>query len=103
MALSTLAAARDDPPEAARDPRFAEKLRQAKGNAELGLSRIFARPRTKSILASAAWALERMFPEKYARRGPEVITSEQLAQVLEQLMERSCGTCRSASIARTSS
>jgi len=31
--------------------------------------------------------LERGFPEKYARRGPDVITAEQLARVLAQFAE----------------
>ena len=75
--------------EAARDAKFAKKLRQAKGNAELGLVKNIRKAANKEqYWRAAAWALERMFPEKYARRGPDVITAEQLAQVLEQLMER---------------
>jgi hypothetical protein len=75
--------------EAARDAKFAKKLRQAKGNAELGLIKNIRNAANKEqYWRAAAWALERMFPEKYARRGPDVITAEQLAQVLDQLMER---------------
>ena len=75
--------------EAARDPKFAKKLRQAKGNAELGLVKNIRQAANKEqYWRAAAWALERMFPEKYARRGPDVITAEQLAQVLAQLAER---------------
>jgi hypothetical protein len=75
--------------EAARDPKFAKKLRQAKGNAELGLVKNIRKAANKEqYWRAAAWALERMFPEKYARRGPDVITAEQLAQVLAQLAER---------------
>jgi hypothetical protein len=75
--------------EAARDPKFAKKLHQAKGNAELGLIKNIRKAANKEqYWRAAAWALERMFPEKYARRGPDVITTEQLAQVLDQLMER---------------
>ena len=45
-----------------------------------------------------------MFPEKYARRGPDVITAEQLAQVLGQLAERIVDlACPPTSIARRSS
>jgi hypothetical protein len=75
--------------EAARDPKFAKQLREARGNAELGLVRhIRNAAKKEQYWRAAAWALERMFPEKYARRGPDVITTEQLAQVLEQLMQR---------------
>jgi hypothetical protein len=75
--------------EAARDPKFAKKLREAKGNAELGLVKNIRKAANKEqYWRAAAWALERMFPEKYARRGPDVITAEQLAQVLAQLAER---------------
>ncbi len=75
--------------EAARDPKFAKRLREAKGNAELGLVKNIRKAANKEqYWRAAAWALERMFPERYARRGPDVITAEQLAQVLAQLAER---------------
>jgi hypothetical protein len=75
--------------EAARDPKFAKKLRQAKGNVELGLIRNIRNAANKEqYWRAAAWALERFFPEKYARRGPDVITAEQLAQLLGQLAEQ---------------
>ena len=75
--------------EAARDPKFAKKLRQAKCNAELGLIKNIRKAANKEqYWRAAAWALERCFPEKYARRGPDVITSEQLAQIMGQLVER---------------
>jgi hypothetical protein len=75
--------------EAARDAKFAEELAKAKGNAELGLVRNIRKAANKEqYWRAAAWALERMFPEKYARRGPDVLTVEQLAEVLDQLMER---------------
>jgi hypothetical protein len=75
--------------EAARDPKFAEKLAKARGSAELGLVKNIRKAANKEqYWRAAAWALERMFPEKYARRGPDVITAEQLAQVLAQLAER---------------
>ncbi len=34
---------------------------------------------------AAAWALERGFPEKYARRGPDVITADQIALLLAEV------------------
>ena len=73
---------------AERDPKFAEKLREAKGNAELGLVKnIRNAAKKEQYWRAAAWALERGFPEKYARRGPDVITAEQLAQLLAQFAD----------------
>jgi len=68
---------------AERDPKFAKKLREAKGTAELGLVRnIRNAAKKEQYWRAAAWALERGFPEKYARRGPDVITVEQIGLLL---------------------
>jgi hypothetical protein len=68
---------------AARDPKFAKKLREAKGNAEIGLiKQIRAAAKKDQYWRAAAWALERTFPERYARRGPDVITVEQIGLLL---------------------
>ena len=73
---------------AEREPKFAEKLGKAKSNAELGLVKnIRNAAKKEQYWRAAAWALERGFPEKYARRGPDVITAEQLAQLLAQFAE----------------
>ena len=61
---------------AERDPKFAEELGKAKSNAELGLVKnIRNAAKKEQYWRAAAWALERGFPEKYARRGPDVITA----------------------------
>ena len=74
---------------AERDPKFAQRIREAKGNAELGLVKCIRNAAKKEqYWRAAAWALERGFPEKYARRGPDVITAEQLAQILSQFAQR---------------
>ena len=74
---------------AERDPQFAEELGKAKSNAELSLVKnIRNAAKKEQYWRAAAWALERGFPEKYARRGPDVITAEQLAQILGQFAER---------------
>jgi hypothetical protein len=74
---------------AERDPKFAEKIQRAKCNAEIGLVKnIRNAAKKEQYWRAAAWALERGFPEKYARRGPDVITAEQLAQILGQFAER---------------
>ena len=73
---------------AERDPKFAEELREAKGNAELGLVKnIRNAAKKEQYWRAAAWALERGFPEKYARRGPDVITVEQIGLLLTKFSE----------------
>ncbi len=44
-------------------------------------------PATKISTAPAAWALERMYPERYARRRPETIPIAQLRDVVHYLVE----------------
>ena len=73
---------------AERNPKFAEKLGKAKSNAEVGLVKnIRNAAKKEQYWRAAAWALERGFPEKYARRGPDVSTAEQLARVLAQFAD----------------
>ncbi|MBU4272725.1 MAG: hypothetical protein KKE86_08605 [Planctomycetes bacterium] len=73
---------------AERDPTFAEELRQAKCNAELSLVKnIRNAAKKEQYWRAAAWALERGFPEKYARRGPDVITVEQIGLLLARFAE----------------
>ena len=73
---------------AERDPKFAKRLREAKGNAELGLVKnIRNAAKKEQYWRAAAWALERGFPEKYARRGPDVITVEQIGLLLTKFSE----------------
>jgi hypothetical protein len=71
-----------------RDPEFAEELGKAKSNAELGLVKnIRTAAKKEQYWGAAAWALDRGFPEKYARRGPDVITAEDLARLLGQFAD----------------
>jgi hypothetical protein len=73
---------------AERDPKFAAELRKAKSNAELGLVKnIRSAAKKEQYWRAAAWALERGFPEKYARRGPDVITVEQIGILLARFSE----------------
>ena len=65
--------------KAERNPEFAEKLRQARTNTEIGFFKSVQRASQKEqYWRAAAWALERMMPERYAPRGPDVITVEQI-------------------------
>ena len=71
-----------------RDAVFAEKLRQAAYNTEVGLlTNIRNAAKKEQYWRAAAWALERRFPERYARRGPDVITLEQVTQLLGQFSD----------------
>lgn len=71
-----------------RDPAFAEELGRAKSNAELALVKnIRNAAKKEQYWRAAAWALERGFPEKYARRGPDVITVDQIGRLLTQFTE----------------
>jgi hypothetical protein len=73
---------------AARDARFAERMRQAAYNAEIGLVRLIRNAAKKAqYWRAAAWMLERGYPQRYARRGPDVITVEQIARLLSQFSE----------------
>ena len=73
---------------AERDPTFAKSLREARGNAEIGLVKnIRNAAKKEQYWRAAAWALERGFPEKYARRGPDVITIEQIGLLLTKFSE----------------
>ena len=71
-----------------RDPEFSEKLRQAENRQEFTyLGNIQQAAKKPQYWRAAAWVLERIFPEKYGRRGPDVITIDQIKQVLAQFTE----------------
>ena len=54
-----------------RDATFAEKLRQATYNTEVGLLKnIRNAAKKEQYWRAAAWALERRFPERYAAAVP---------------------------------
>ena len=73
---------------AERDPKFTKELDKAKSNAELALVKNIRNAANKEqYWRAAAWALERGFPEKYARRGPDVITVEQIGVLLAKFTE----------------
>jgi hypothetical protein len=71
-----------------RDPEFAEQLHHADHIAEIEyLKSIKKAAKKEQYWRAAAWALERGFPEKYARRGPDVITVEQIGLLLTKFSE----------------
>jgi hypothetical protein len=69
-----------------RDEQFAAEVRQAETRPELLLLRqITAAAADPRQWRAAAWLLERKYFERYARRGPTTIGSEQLADALAEL------------------
>jgi len=68
---------------AQRDSRFAEQLRHADHQAELGyLSTIQKAGSQERYWRAAAWALERKNPEDFAPRHPDIVTLDQIAQLM---------------------
>lgn len=78
---------------AARDPQFAARLRQAQAGVELAFLRRIGKAADKEqYWRAAAWALERMFPQRYARRDPrDSFDGRQVQAALEVLAELLCG------------
>ena len=71
-----------------RDPNFAEQLHRKEKTWEIGyLENIRAAARNERHWRAAAWALERLKPERYARRGPDVITLDQVKQLMTRFAE----------------
>lgn len=77
---------------AARDPQFAARLRQAQASVELAFLRRIGKAADKEqYWRAAAWALERMFPQRYARRDPrDTFDARQVQAALEVLAELLC-------------
>jgi hypothetical protein len=73
---------------ARRDPYFAERLARAENTSEFSLlSRIFKAAEEPRYWRCAAWALERMSPDRFSRRSPDTVSPNQLALFLDGLME----------------
>ena len=73
---------------AERDDEFAARLRRAENQHEwTNLKHIQQAAKKPQYWRAAAWVLEHAFPEKYARRSPEVITVEQIKRLLAQFAE----------------
>ena len=69
-----------------RCPEFAEKLRRKEQSFEFAyLENIRKAAQESRYWRAAAWALERLRPDRYAHRSPEVITLDQIRRLMAQL------------------
>ena len=71
-----------------RNPKFAEELRKKECKSQIGyLKNIQNAAKMEKYWRAAAWALERINPEEFARPSPEVITVDQIRRLLAQFAE----------------
>ncbi len=73
---------------ALRDPEFADQLCRASQAAEIEyVKRINDAAKKEQYWRAAAWALERLNPEDFAKRSPGNLTVEEMRTLLERLGE----------------
>ena len=71
---------------AERCPEFGDVLRKREQSFEVAfLDNIRTAAKEPRYWRAAAWALERLIPERYGRRSPDVITLEQMHGLMAQL------------------
>lgn len=74
--------------EMRRDPSFANQIAQSELRSETSfLKVIHAAGKDPKQWRAAAWALERMYPERYARRKGNTLTEEQVQQLVAEMAE----------------
>ena len=89
---------------AQRDRAFAERLQKAEQASEITfLKHIQTAAKESRNWRAAAWALEHLFPERYARRANRPMTREQVTEILtnfaEELLSDLPAQCREKVIA----
>lgn len=73
---------------AQRDKAFAEQLRRAECKSEIGyLKNIQKAARKEQYWRAAAWALERTNPQDFGPRKPDVITLDQIKELLTAMTQ----------------
>jgi len=71
-----------------RDPEFAKQLREKEYGSEVGyLENIRQAAREPRYWRAAAWALERLSPQRYGQRHPDAITIDQVRDLLVQFAD----------------
>ena len=72
---------------AKKDKEFAKALREAEEAPEVQLlETVFNAANTGKQWRAALWALERMFPERFAKRSPTAFTLEQMQEVIDTII-----------------
>ncbi len=69
-----------------RDPAFAEALAQAEAKSEV-LHLALLRKAAEQDWRASAWALERLYPNQYARRNAATLTGPQVTEAVRQFAE----------------
>lgn len=73
---------------ARRNDDFAHQLARAEQKSQIGLIKNIRDAAKKAqYWRAAAWALERLNPEDFASRGPDVVTVEQMHALMDQLAQ----------------
>ncbi len=73
---------------ARRVEHFARELARAEQKSQIGLIKNIRDAAKKAqYWRAAAWALERLNPEDFAPRGPDVVTAEQMHSLIDQLAQ----------------
>lgn len=73
---------------AQRDAAFAEELRKAELKAQiLFMKNIAAAARKEPYWRAAAWALERLNPEEFGPRKPDLLTADQVRELLAEFAD----------------
>jgi hypothetical protein len=74
--------------EMRRDPEFANQVIQAELRNESSFLRVIQEAgKDPKQWRAAAWALERLYPERYARRPGNTLTAEQVHQLMSEVTE----------------
>jgi hypothetical protein len=71
-----------------RDPAFAHSLRLAQARPEMTqLQNLFAAAEDGKNWRVSTWLLERLYPERYVRRKPGIVTAEQMEALLGEFAD----------------
>ena len=74
--------------EMRRDPEFANQVTQAELRNESSFLKVIHKAgKDPKQWRAAAWALERLYPERYARRKGNTLTEEQVQQLIAEMAE----------------
>lgn len=74
--------------EMRHDPAFAEKVQKTELRSEVNfLKAVHAAAEKPAQWRAAAWALERLYPERYGRRAPKTIPLERLREIMSQTID----------------